>query len=108
MGKRKLIDVAGVFYSPAYDNQLLWKIKEGDSLSLVQEPGNSHDKWAIMLIHPEVGMVGYIPSPYNQRLGIWLNQGNQAICLVVWVEDGEFPKITAELTRKEITNAKGS
>jgi hypothetical protein len=64
--------IAGFVY---YDGQTVWeRMKAGDRLTLVREPGNSHDANAIRL-EWQGRMLGYVPRKDNTDLARQMDYG---------------------------------
>ena len=64
--------IAGFVY---YDGQAVWeRMKAGDRLTLVREPGNSHDANAVRL-EWQGRMLGYVPRKDNTDLARQMDYG---------------------------------
>lgn len=55
-------------------------IAYGEKLSLVREPRNTYDKWAIRVNNEQGDKLGYIPKELSRRLAQRMDAGHEIIC----------------------------
>lgn len=74
--------IAGTRYYCTKTNEE--KIKIGDNVSLIQEPNNQYDKFAIKMVINEI-FVGYIPIYYSEVVYRYLNkkENNRYVCTII-------------------------
>ena len=67
-------EVAGCRYRENI-KEMLRKLKEGDHMTLIREPGNPYDGRAIMVMGPDESFLGYIPRRKNEVLSALMDAG---------------------------------
>lgn len=72
----RLIDtfVTGTFFVKGVDS-LADRLREGDRLTLLREPDNRYDKYAIVVNDPEGNKLGYVPRKNNIVLANLMDAG---------------------------------
>lgn len=70
-------------------------------LALVREPHNEVDANAIMLQDEQGAKLGYVPQYRNKRLAKQMDDGFQAVAVVLDIDfRGRMPQMTVELFKK--------
>jgi hypothetical protein len=64
----------------------LRQVHAGDALALSREPTNPADRNAVMLLHPSIGHVGYVPRVQAQMVARLLDHGYPVHAHVVSVD----------------------
>lgn len=76
-------------------------LQNGDVLALVREPHNEVDANAIMLQDEQGAKLGYVPQYRNKRLAKQMDDGFQAVAVVLDIDfRGRMPHMTVELFKK--------
>ncbi len=64
------------------------QMQPGDPLTLVAEPANPHDHYAVR-VHWQNQMIGYLPSSSNHVVSRLLRQGAPLRAVIAWTSSGE-------------------
>lgn len=67
-----------------------YELYETGTISLVPEPDNPYDSNAIMVIHDDMGMIGYIPRDDNTNLAIFLRNNFDDISVDMELKSGPY------------------
>jgi hypothetical protein len=67
-----------------------YELYETGTISLVPEPDNPYDSNAIMVIHDDMGMIGYIPRDDNTNLAIFLRNNFDDISVDMELRSGPY------------------
>jgi HIRAN domain len=67
-----------------------YELYETGTISLVPEPDNPYDSNAIMVIHDDIGMIGYIPRDDNTNLAIFLRNNFDDISVDMELRSGPY------------------
>lgn len=69
---------------------VLWAMREGETVKLVAEPDNRHDKWAVR-IERQGKHIGYLPRKQNHAVSRLLQQGCKVRCKITNVDREAAP-----------------
>ena len=93
--------VAGCARVPGIEGRVA-RLAVGTRLTLQREPGNAHDRWAIKVLTPDGGKLGYLPCDCNEVLARLMDAGkclyailtsrerfgtHDRLCIDVFMED---------------------
>lgn len=67
-----------------------YELYETGTISLVPKPDNPYDSNAIMVIHDDMGMIGYIPRDDNTNLAIFLRNNFDDISVDMELRSGPY------------------
>ena len=70
--------------------RVIGRIKPGDRLAMIAEPGNPYDEFAVRL-EWKGQMIGYVPRSDNRHLSRLLRQGARLKCQAISVEPDRSP-----------------
>ena len=91
--------IAGFRYHDGPD--ILPNIHAGDQVTLIAEPGNPYDEWAVRIEHQK-SHIGYLPRAQNQAVFRLLQQGAPVDCRIADIDQEAAPweavKIQAAIT----------
>ncbi len=83
-----LFSVAGFKY---YDGpKIINKLKQSSKLTLIAEPDNPHDKYAVKVLYKS-RMMGYVPRNDNRHISRLLRQNIKLDCRVIDADPGKSP-----------------
>lgn len=94
--------VAGVKHHKFYENAS--KIKEGDSVSLIPEPTNPFDKFAVKVQTSSGIMLGYVPKTISERVSKMLSMQKLSSAEITAISPEKEPWYTLRVRIKEDEN----
>lgn len=65
-------------------------LREGDTLRLVRQKGNLANRWAIQVLSPRGGKLGFVPRDVNQILARLLDGGKHVFAEVLDVSERNY------------------
>lgn len=77
--------VAGTTHVPGIRAQAA-RLSKGERLSLVRDPKNSHDRWAIRVLDAQGERLGFVPADCNEVLARLMDAGKHLYAQVRGVE----------------------
>lgn len=83
-------------YSHHGDYALLAELRIGEELSLVPEPANPHDRYAVRVHHGD-DHIGYLPRESNHVVSRLLRQGAPLRAIVAWIDPTPNPQLPLSL-----------
>ena len=81
-----------------------YELYETGTISLVPEPDNPYDSNAIMVIHDDMGMIGYIPRNDNTNLAMFLRNNLDDISVDMELRSGPYKYYDSETDKVKKKN----
>jgi hypothetical protein len=100
----KKVRLAGVTFGKCQENIRKWGKKETGSYTLVREPDNPHDKYAIGVFYRRY-QLGYIPKDEAAKLALLMDSGKHFTAKFVQLNTFTMSKVvglTVEIIEAEI------